>query len=118
MRSAPVAAALRFQPKPGDQMTKVTFLQFQKELEGREGSTVLDVALESQIPLQHACGGFCACTTCEVHLVSGEEYVSLMQDDERDRLEKVGKLTPGNRLGCQMQFKGSGAVTLKIINVE
>src|SRR5512146_127716 len=50
---------------------------------GKPGS-LLDVALNHQIALEHAGGGNCACTTCHVHVLKGAELLSEMDDDEAD----------------------------------
>src|SRR5215210_7457326 len=52
---------------------------------GREGS-LLDIALNYGIDLEHACGGNCACTTCHVVVKAGEENLTQMDEDEEDRL--------------------------------
>jgi ferredoxin, 2Fe-2S len=67
---------------------------------GKAGS-FLDVAKNFGIPLEHACGGSCACTTCHVFIRSGERGLSEMQDDEADRLDTAWDLRPESRLGCQ-----------------
>ena len=78
---------------------------------GLEGS-LLDVALNFGIPLEHACGGNCACTTCHVIVREGEENLSDMEDDEEDRLYMADGLTLHSRLGCQAVVKGD--VTVEI----
>ena len=78
---------------------------------GLEGS-LLDVALNFGVPLEHACGGNCACTTCHVIVKRGEENLSEMQDDEEDRLYLADGLTLHSRLGCQAIVKGD--VTVEI----
>ena len=78
---------------------------------GLEGS-LLDIALNFRIPLEHACGGNCACTTCHVIVKQGEENLSEMQDDEEDRLYLADGLTLHSRLGCQAVVKGD--VTVEI----
>ena len=45
----------------------------------------LDVAKNLGVPLEHACGGSCACTTCHVFIREGAQHLSEMQDDEADR---------------------------------
>jgi 2Fe-2S ferredoxin len=66
----------------------------------------LDVAKHFGIPLDHACGGSCACTTCHVIVREGERRLSDMQDDEADRLDTAWDLTPHSRLGCQAVITG------------
>ena len=66
----------------------------------------LDLAMNSGIPLEHACGGSCACTTCHVIIREGEQNLSEMQDDEADRLDTAWGLTARSRLGCQAVISG------------
>src|SRR5690348_9453751 len=46
---------------------------------GLKGS-LLDIALNYGIDLQHSCGGNCACTTCHVIVRQGEENLSDMEE--------------------------------------
>jgi len=66
----------------------------------------LDVAKHFGIPLEHACGGSCACTTCHVFIRTGAQLLSEMQDDEADRLDTAWDLRPESRLGCQAVISG------------
>ncbi len=78
-------------------------LEYQRH--GRPGS-LLDVALGHDIPVEHACGGNCACTTCHVIVRDGMENLSEMDDEEADRLDTAWDLTPSSRLGCQAIVRG------------
>ena len=53
---------------------------------GKEES-LLDVALNFGIHLDHACGGNCACTTCHIWVKEGADLLSEMEDDEADKLD-------------------------------
>jgi len=72
---------------------------------GLPGS-LLDIAKNLDIPLEHACGGSCACTTCHVVVREGEQHLSDMQDEEADRLDSAWDVTPHSRLGCQAVVRG------------
>lgn len=97
-------------------MPKVTFLPMNQTFEAKEGESILDVAINNDVPLQHACGGFCACTTCHVIVKQGEGNLSEMEDDEEERLERVAVgLTLRSRLGCQSKVHGD--VTVEIQNI-
>jgi 2Fe-2S ferredoxin len=76
---------------------------------GKPGS-LLDVALHFQIPLEHSCGGNCACTTCHVIVKQGEGALSAIQDEEADRLEMAAGLTLHSRLACQAVVLGDVVV--------
>jgi 2Fe-2S ferredoxin len=76
---------------------------------GLAGS-ILDVALNFGAPLEHACGGHCACTTCHVIIRAGMENLSEMDDGEADRLEQAAGLTLRSRLACQAVVRGDVVV--------
>jgi 2Fe-2S ferredoxin len=103
-------------------LPKVTFTNLDRTVEFESGNlpyaehgkpeSVLDVALNFGIPLEHACGGSCACTTCHVVVKSGDSNLSEAEDDELDRLDMAAGLTLHSRLGCQAVVKGD--VTIEI----
>ena len=66
----------------------------------------LDLAMSVGFPLEHACGGSCACTTCHVIIRKGMAHLSEMEDSEADRLDTAWDLTTASRLGCQAVIKG------------
>ena len=69
--------------------------------------SLLDIALNFGIHLEHACGGSCACTTCHVIVKDGTDGSLVeMEDDEFDRLEMAPGLTLHSRLGCQAVVQG------------
>ena len=99
-------------------MPKVTFIKDGKEttVEFEHGKleyqhhglpeSFLDVAMNLGIPLEHACGGSCACTTCHLIIREGAQNLSEEQDNELDRLDTAWDLTTSSRLGCQAVIKG------------
>ena len=95
-------------------MPKVTFLPMNVTVEAAEGESILDTAIAHDIPLQHACGGFCACTTCHVIVKSGDTNLSEIDDDEEERLDRATGVNLHSRLGCQAKLKGD--VTVEIVN--
>jgi 2Fe-2S ferredoxin len=64
------------------------------------------------VPLEHVCGGNCACTTCHVIVKQGEGYLSPVEEEEADRLEMAAGLTLHSRLGCQAVVKGDVVVEM------
>jgi len=74
--------------------------------------SLLDVCLHFGIPMEHACGGSCACTTCHVVVKQGDQNLSEMEDDEADRLEMAPGLTIHSRLGCQAVVNGDVVVEI------
>ena len=103
-------------------MPKVTFLPADVTVEYETGKlpyqhhgkpeSLLDVALNFQIELEHACGGNCACTTCHVVVKRGEENLSPMEEDEEDRLDMAADLTLHSRLACQAVVRGDVVVAV------
>lgn len=75
-------------------------------------NSILDVALNHRLHLEHACGGSCACTTCHVIVLEGESNLSQADDDELDRLDMAAGLTLRSRLGCQAIVKGDVKVEI------
>lgn len=102
-------------------MPKVTFTNLDQTVEFESGKlpygehgkpeSILDVALNFGIQLEHACGGNCACTTCHV-IVKEDDNLSEPDEDELDRLDMAAGLTLHSRLGCQAVVKGDVTVDI------
>ena len=97
-------------------MPKVTFLPGNLTVDAALGETILEVALNHDIPLQHACGGFCACTTCHLQVESDPSALEPMESEEQDRLETTDGLTAKSRLGRQAKVRAD--VTVTLVNVD
>ncbi len=95
-------------------MPKVTFLPMNTVCEAKAGESILDVAIQNDVPLQHACGGFCACTTCHVIVVEGAQNLAPMEEAEEERIEHADGVGLQSRLGCQAQVRGD--VTVQVVN--
>ncbi len=88
-------------------MAKIIFLPNEElcpegmVVEATTGQTILDVALEHDVDIEHACEKSCACTTC--HVIVREGFDSLEESDELedDMLDKAWGLEPESRLSCQ-----------------
>ena len=80
---------------------------------GKPGS-ILDIALNFGLNLEHACGGNCACTTCHVVVKKGQELLSEIDDEEADRLDMAADLQLNSRLGCQAVIEKPGEVVVEI----
>jgi ferredoxin, 2Fe-2S len=104
---------------------KVTFVKDGKEttvefehgklpyLEHGLPGSFLDVAMNFGIPLEHACGGSCACTTCHLFIQKGEHLLSEPEEKELDRLDTAWDLRPNSRLGCQAVIQGEGEIVVE-----
>jgi len=109
---------------PRTNTVRVTFLPENKTveyehaklpyLEHGKPESILDVALNFGVHLDHACGGNCACTTCHVVVKKGKECLSEMEDDEADRLDMAADLQLNSRLGCQSVIEKPGEIVVEI----
>ena len=78
---------------------------------GKPGS-ILDVALNFNLPLNHVCGGNCSCTTCHVIVTEGAENTSESDQDELDFLGMLDGGTDQSRLGCQTLITGDISIRI------
>ena len=97
-------------------MPKVKFLPSGIEADAKEGETLLDLALAHDVSIQHACGGFCACTTCHCEILEGFENLEKPDEDELERLEVLEARTGHSRLACQSKIKGD--LTVRVVNFD
>lgn len=89
-------------------MPKITF-KFkdgsEKEFQVAEGTTILEAAHQNEIPLEGACEGSLACSTC--HVIVDEAYFDKLEEpkeEEEDMLDLAFGLTHTSRLGCQIKI--------------
>ena len=87
-------------------MPQITFIYpdgTEKQCEAPVGISVLEVAHKNDVPLEGACEGSLACSTCHV-IVDEQFYDGLPEatDDEEDMLDLAFGLTHTSRLGCQI----------------
>ena len=80
---------------------------------GRDGS-LLAIAEEAGVEINHSCGGVCACSTCHVYVTKGAELLSAQEDEEADILDKAFDVRASSRLGCQSKIEREGVVEVEI----
>lgn len=83
---------------------KVRFSNCDRDLPAQIGDTLLEVAMREHVPLDHACGGVCACSTCHVKVTAGASALSPATEDEEDQLDTARSLAINSRLGCQARI--------------
>ena len=66
-----------------------------------EGYSILEIAEDNDVHLNHNCGGVCACSTCHVYIESGEDYLEEISDKEEDFIDRAINPRLESRLGCQ-----------------
>jgi ferredoxin len=74
-----------------------------KEVEAEPGQRLLDVAWAAREPLEGACEGVMACSTCHV-IVEPEDFERLppASEEEEDLLDLAAHPTRTSRLACQI----------------
>ena len=88
-------------------MTRVRFLKangsFDREIEAAPGTVLLDLAQANGQPLEGACEGAMACSTCHV-IVANEDFDRLppASEEEDDLLDLAAHVTRTSRLACQL----------------
>jgi ferredoxin len=88
-------------------MTLVRFLKadgsLDKEVEAAPGQRLLHVAWAAREPLEGACEGVMACSTCHV-IVDAEDFEKLppASEEEEDLLDLAAHATRTSRLACQI----------------
>ncbi len=101
-------------------MAEIRFEPWGLVVKGEDGDSVLDVALENAIPLQHACGGDAVCSTCAIRVVRGDAWLSSQEDLEQETLDKLlPQRTLQTRLACQAQLTPSSeSGKLTVVSME
>ena len=88
-------------------MTLVRFFRadgtLDKEVEAEPGQRLLDVAWAAREPLEGACEGVMACSTCHV-IVEAQDFEKLpaASEEEEDLLDLAAHATRTSRLACQI----------------
>ena len=88
-------------------MTLVRFFKpdgtLNKEVQAAPGQRLLDVAWAERQPLEGACEGVMACSTCHV-IVDAEDFGKLppATEEEEDLLDLAAHATRTSRLACQI----------------
>jgi ferredoxin len=76
-----------------------------KEVEAAPGQRLLDVAWAAREPLESACEGVMACSTCHV-IVDADDFENLPEasEEEEDLLDLAAHATRTSRLACQIML--------------
>jgi len=76
-----------------------------KEVEADAGQRLLDVAWAAREPLEGACEGVMACSTCHVIVEPGDfEKLPAASEEEEDLLDLAAHATRTSRLACQIML--------------
>ena len=80
---------------------------------GLDGS-LLAIADEAGVEINHSCGGVCACSTCHVYVTQGLKTCTKATEDEEDMLDEAPAVTQESRLSCQCVPDGTADVIVVI----
>ena len=91
-------------------MVKITYVDHDgtaREVEAKEGETVMETAIKNSIPgIDADCGGACACATCHVYVDEAfMEEVGTPEDMEQSMLDFAESVQPNSRLSCQITVR-------------
>ena len=77
----------------------------EKKIQAPNGLSVMEIAHKNDIPLEGACEGSLACSTC--HVIVDGQYFDMLDtpsEDEEDMLDLAFGLESTSRLGCQIKM--------------
>ena len=92
---------------------KTVLDSIKKEFDGLPGS-ILNLALNAGIDVDHSCGGVCACSTCHIIVKQGIGSCNEANEDEEDMLDLAPGLDLNSRLACQCVPDGTQGVIVEI----
>ncbi|XBC39745.1 MAG: ISC system 2Fe-2S type ferredoxin [Buchnera aphidicola (Chaetogeoica yunlongensis)] len=78
-----------------------------------EGETILNIALNNNVNIEHACEKSCVCTTCHCYVHQGLSSLSICHEKEEDILDRAWNLKENSRLSCQAKI-GNKDVKIEI----
>ncbi|MCE2789602.1 MAG: 2Fe-2S iron-sulfur cluster-binding protein [Saprospiraceae bacterium] len=77
--------------------------------------SILEITEEVDVHLNHNCGGVCACSTCHIYVVKGEDNLEEISDKEEDFIDRAINPRLESRLACQCIILDGDAVIEVII---
>jgi adenylate cyclase len=98
-------------------MIQINFLE-DKIVEDIDSSkTILQISLQNEIPMIHACGGNARCSTCRVLILDGLENALPRNEAEKELADKKS-LEDNIRLSCQTKISGNIKLKRLVIDEE
>ena len=81
-----------------------------KTVEAQSGYSILEITEEHDVHLNHNCGGVCACSTCHIYILKGENELEEISDKEEDFIDRARNPRIESRLACQCVILDDDAV--------
>jgi ferredoxin, 2Fe-2S len=63
--------------------------------------SILEITEDADVHLNHNCGGVCACSTCHIYVVKGDQFIEEISDKEEDFIDRAINPKINSRLACQ-----------------
>ncbi|MBF0620301.1 MAG: 2Fe-2S iron-sulfur cluster binding domain-containing protein [Magnetococcales bacterium] len=86
-------------------MAKVTFQPMNKTVEAEDGESILEAAHRNHVPLEGACEGSLACSTC--HVIVAKAWFDKLEEpseEEEDVLDEAFGVSFTSRCGCKIMM--------------
>lgn len=87
-------------------MNSIKFHPHGKIVDAKGKPTILELAQTAGVDIETECAGLGVCGSCQVKVLSGEEYLSKMDEDEKETVAFFS-IPAQNRLACKAQVEGS-----------
>ena len=78
------------------------------EIEGNEGDSLMQAAVDAGLDIRAECGGALACATC--HMYIDKDWLTTLDaqhEDEKDMLDFADQVASNSRLSCQIELKST-----------
>jgi ferredoxin, 2Fe-2S len=82
-------------------MPRIVFLPYDSAVTGEKGKSLLDIAFENDVLIEHNCGGLCACTSCKVLIKKNMRLLKEKSPEEKNILSDAGFKEDEYRLSCR-----------------
>lgn len=82
----------------------ITFLPENKSVPAEKYKSILDIAIDNDIIIEHICGGVCSCTSCIILIKEGFRYFNSVSEQELHQLIKSEYYSPVARLACSSKI--------------
>ncbi|MEK7737974.1 MAG: 2Fe-2S iron-sulfur cluster-binding protein [Pseudomonadota bacterium] len=78
------------------------------------GKSIAETLVDKGVEINHSCQFQCSCTTCHIHVMEGQDYLSRKHAEEERMLATTQTDQRWSRLACQSIYGGGGDVVIEI----
>ena len=98
-------------------MPEVVFLPSGITINAVKDKSLLDLAFENDIIIEHNCGGLCACTSCKIVIKEGMNLIEKKTEEETRLLSDAGFAREEYRLSCCCKITSDFEVQKIIVEI-